>query len=57
MALSILSFGAVAIAQALLPLWSDHPAASGLRVHLANGLYLNAILERWLLGRPTRKTS
>lgn len=57
MALSILSFGAVAIAQALLPLWSGHPAASGLRVHLANGLYLNAILERWLLGRPARKTS
>lgn len=57
MALSILSFGAVAIAQALLPLWSGHPAASGLRVHLANGLYLNAILERWLRGRSARETS
>lgn len=57
MTLSILSFGAVAITQALLPLWSDHPAASGMRVHLANGLYLNAILERLLGGRSARETS
>lgn len=50
MALAILSFGAVAIAQTLLPLWSNHPAAAGLRVHLANGLYLNAVLDRMLGG-------
>ena len=40
--LAVLSFGLVAVAQALFPLWAHHPAAAGLRVHLANGLYLNA---------------
>jgi NAD(P)H-quinone oxidoreductase subunit 5 len=44
--LTVLSFGAVAVAQALFPLWSDHPAALGLRVHLANGLYTNAVFDR-----------
>ncbi|GGJ42432.1 proton-conducting transporter transmembrane domain-containing protein [Neoroseomonas lacus] len=48
--LVILSFGAVAVAQALLPHWAHHPAAAGLRVHLANGLYLNAALERLIGG-------
>jgi NAD(P)H-quinone oxidoreductase subunit 5 len=54
MALAIMSFGLVAVAQAMLPLWSGHPAAAGLRVHLANGLYVNAILDRMLDGRPVR---
>ena len=49
-ALAILSFGLVALAQATLPLWSNHPAAQGLRVHLSNGLYINAMEDR-LLGR------
>ena len=44
--LALLSFGLVAFAQALFPLWAHHPAAAGLRVHLANGLYLNALLDR-----------
>jgi NADH:ubiquinone oxidoreductase subunit 5 (subunit L)/multisubunit Na+/H+ antiporter MnhA subunit len=57
MALAILSFGAVAIAQALLPLWSNHPAAAGLRVHLSNGFYLNATLDRMLGGWSARTTS
>lgn len=57
MVLATLSFGAVAIAQALLPLWSNHPAAAGLRVHFANGLYLNAVLDRMLGGWTTRSTS
>jgi hypothetical protein len=57
MALAILSFGAVAVAQALLPLWSNHPAATGIRVHLANGLYLNATLDRMLGGWSARTTS
>jgi NADH:ubiquinone oxidoreductase subunit 5 (subunit L)/multisubunit Na+/H+ antiporter MnhA subunit len=57
MALAILSFGAVAIAQALLPLWSNHPAAAGLRVHLANGLYLNAVLDRMLGGWSVRRNA
>jgi NAD(P)H-quinone oxidoreductase subunit 5 len=52
--LALLSFGLVAIAQAAFPLWSGHPAAAGLRVHLANGLYLNALTDR-LLGSWTVK--
>ena len=40
----------VAFAQALFPLWAHHPATAGLRVHLANGLYLNALLDRAIGG-------
>ena len=46
--LAVLSFGLVAIAQALFPLWAHHPAAAGLRVHLTNGLYANAVFDRLL---------
>lgn len=53
---AILSFGLVAVAQALFPLWAHHPAAAGLRVHLANGLYLNAVLDR-LIGGFRRQTA
>ena len=52
--LALASFGAVAIVQTLLPLWANHPAAAGLRVHLANGLYANAILDRLLDSWSTR---
>lgn len=53
--LALMSFGLVAVAQALFPLWAHHPAAAGLRVHLANGLYLNAVLDRMIGGfRATR---
>ncbi|SEN48374.1 NAD(P)H-quinone oxidoreductase subunit 5 [Pseudorhodobacter antarcticus] len=48
--LALLSFGLVALAQATLPLWSHHPAAQGLRIHLSNGLYINAIEDRLLHG-------
>ncbi len=48
--LAIVSFGLVAVAQALFPLWAHHPATAGLRVHLANGLYLNALLDRLIGG-------
>ena len=48
--LAVLSFGLVAFAQALFPLWAHHPATAGLRVHLANGLYLNALLDRAIGG-------
>lgn len=48
--LAVLSFGVVAVAQALFPLWAYHPAAAGLRVHLANGLYANALFDRLLDG-------
>lgn len=48
--LALFSFGAVALAQSTLPLWSHHPAAQGLRIHLNNGLYINAIEDRLLRG-------
>jgi len=54
--LVILSFGAVAVAQALFPHWAHHPAAAGLRVHLANGLYLNAALDRLIGGFRAART-
>lgn len=57
MALAVLSFGLVAVAQALFPLWASHPAAAGLRVHLSNGLYVNVILDRILGGWSVSKAS
>jgi NADH-quinone oxidoreductase subunit L/NAD(P)H-quinone oxidoreductase subunit 5 len=57
MALAVLSFGLVAVAQALFPHWTPHPAASGLRVHLSNGLYINAVLDRVLGGWSLRNPS
>ena len=55
--LAVTSFGLVAIAQAMFPLWAYHPAAAGLRVHLSNGLYANALLDRWLGGWVLRRPS
>ena len=55
--LAVLSFGLVAIAQALFPLWAHHPAMSGLRVHIANGFYLNALLDRAIGGLKASKAS
>ncbi|WP_209007297.1 proton-conducting transporter membrane subunit [Roseibium litorale] len=57
MGLAVLSFGLVAIAQALFPLWASHPAAAGLRVHLSNGLYANTLFDRVLGGWVVRKPS
>ncbi|MEQ8481105.1 MAG: proton-conducting transporter membrane subunit [Hoeflea sp.] len=54
--LAIVSFGLVAFAQALFPLWAHHPATAGLRVHLANGLYLNALLDRAIGGFRSAKS-
>ncbi|WP_425092198.1 proton-conducting transporter membrane subunit [Tropicimonas sp. S265A] len=48
--LAVASFGLVAFAQALFPLWAHHPSTAGLRVHLANGFYLNALLDRAIGG-------
>lgn len=54
--LAVISFGLVAVAQSMFPLWAYHPAAAGLRVHLSNGLYANALFDRllrgWALRRP-----
>jgi NAD(P)H-quinone oxidoreductase subunit 5 len=55
--LALLSFGLVAVAQALFPLWAHHPAAAGLRVHLANGLYLNALFDRLIGGLKSPKAT
>lgn len=54
---ALLSFGLVAVAQALFPLWVHHPAVAGLRVHLANGLYANALFDRLTGGWAIRKAS
>jgi NAD(P)H-quinone oxidoreductase subunit 5 len=52
---AVASFGVVAFAQALFPQWAHHPSTAGLRVHLANGLYMNALLDRAIGGfRITR---
>jgi NAD(P)H-quinone oxidoreductase subunit 5 len=48
--LAVISFGLVAVVQAMFPLWAYHPAAAGLRVHLSNGFYANAVLDRLLRG-------
>lgn len=53
--LAVASFGLVAFAQALFPLWAHHPATAGLRIHMANGLYLNALLDRAIGGFRTAK--
>lgn len=55
--LAVLSFGLVAVAQAMFPLWAYHPAAAGLRVHLSNGLYINAVVDRMLGGWSIRSQS
>ena len=54
-ALAIFSFGIVAIIQAMFPLWAYHPAAAGLRVHLSNGFYANAVFDRLTGGWSTRR--
>ena len=46
--LAVASFGLTAFAQSTFPLWSGHPTARGLRVHLTNGFYVNALTDRWL---------
>ncbi|MEO9228011.1 MAG: proton-conducting transporter membrane subunit [Devosia sp.] len=55
--LAVVSFGLVAIVQAMFPLWAYHPAAAGLRVHLSNGLYANAVFDRLVGGWTTRSAS
>lgn len=55
--LALLSFGLVAIAQAMFPLWAYHPAAAGMRVHLSNGLYANAIFDKLLRGWSSKQSS
>ncbi|MCA1778377.1 MAG: oxidoreductase [Xanthomonadaceae bacterium] len=54
---ALISFGALAVIQALFPLWAYHPAAASLRVHIANGLYINALTNRLVGGWSTRYSS
>jgi NAD(P)H-quinone oxidoreductase subunit 5 len=58
--LAVASFGLVAIVQAMFPLWAYHPAAAGLRVHLSNGFYANALFDRltggWRTARPPSRS-
>lgn len=56
-ALAVVSFGIVAVVQAMFPLWAYHPAAAGLRVHLSNGFYANALFDRLLGGWRVRDAS
>ncbi|MEM9764660.1 MAG: proton-conducting transporter membrane subunit [Pseudomonadota bacterium] len=56
-ALAVLSFGIVAVAQALFPLWAHHPTTAGLRVHIANGLYFNALVDRTIGGLKASRTN
>lgn len=53
-ALAVMSFGFVAVIQAMFPLWAYHPAAAGLRVHLSNGFYANAAFDRLIGGWSLR---
>jgi NAD(P)H-quinone oxidoreductase subunit 5 len=55
--LAVFSFGLVAVVQAMFPLWAYHPAAAGLRVHLSNGFYANAVFDRLLRGWRLRAAS
>lgn len=55
--LAVISFGLVAVVQAMFPLWAYHPAAAGLRVHLSNGFYANAVFDRLLRGWRLRSAS
>ena len=41
----------------MFPLWAYHPAAAGLRVHLSNGFYANAVFDRLLGGWSNRSAS
>jgi NAD(P)H-quinone oxidoreductase subunit 5 len=55
--LALISFGLVAVAQSLFPLWAYHPASAGLRVHLSNGLYINAVFDKLLRGWSIKRAS
>lgn len=54
---SLISFASVAAAQSMFPLWAHHPAARDLRVHIANGLYVNAMFDRLIGSLSTRNSA
>lgn len=53
MGLAVVSFSAVTVLQSLPPRWVQRPAWRAARVHLANGLYVNAWFNR-LIGAQRR---
>ena len=53
--LAVVSFGLAAVVQAMFPLWAYHPAAAGVRVHLSNGFYVNAVFDRIVGGWALRR--
>lgn len=55
--LGVTSFGTVAVVQAMFPLWAYHPAAAGLRTHLSNGFYANAVFDRVVGGWSIRSVA
>ena len=55
--LALVSFGLTAVVQAMFPLWTHHSAAAGLRVHLTNGFYANAVFDRLLRRWAVRNAS
>lgn len=55
--MAVVSFALVAVVQAMFPLWAYHPAAAGMRVHLSNGFYANAVFDRLLGGWRRRDPS
>ncbi|MGE3335301.1 MAG: proton-conducting transporter membrane subunit [Rhodospirillaceae bacterium] len=54
-ALTVTSFALTAVLQGLLPLWANHPAVAGLRVHISNGFYFNAVFDRMTGGWNVRE--
>ncbi|WP_300035196.1 proton-conducting transporter membrane subunit [uncultured Roseobacter sp.] len=56
-ALALISFGTVAVAQSMFAHWANIPAIAGLRVHIANGFYANALTDRLLKTRSLTKLS
>jgi NAD(P)H-quinone oxidoreductase subunit 5 len=59
MALAVASFAAVAVLQVLAPLYAATPGWRAARVHVANGLYVNAAFNRLVgaLRAPTATPS
>jgi NAD(P)H-quinone oxidoreductase subunit 5 len=57
MALAIASFATVTVLQSLAPRWIHRPVWRAARVHLANGLYVNAWFDRLVGARRQRESA
>ncbi|NSX54048.1 proton-conducting transporter membrane subunit [Parasulfitobacter algicola] len=54
--LAVGSFGLIAVAQAMLPLWAHKPWARHLRIHATNGFYVTAAFDRLVWAWSLRKS-